>query len=407
MIHPFLFLLGFRRLRTQREDAGRVLNLCRQMGFSYRNLSFGETFVEMDFFPWTAKRVYHAAAERGISVTLGDLRGFPGILFQRRKRFGILIGLLLCAWMVYGSEQVLFSIQVDGNSRLSDREVIEELERCGFSVGDSLKGLDTSVLENRVLIASEEIAWISVNLRGNVAHVVIRERQTAAPEEEMTASNLVASRGGVIEWFEEVRGNPAVEIGDAVGEGDLLVGGIFGKEDGPLRLTRASGKVFARTEHSFEVRIPLRYEKKEYTGAFKIEKYLIFFKKEVKFFANTGNLSATCDTIDTVEAFGLSGDRILPVGIRTVRYAEYTTVQATREADAAEELAYYQLRLQMESEVPEGMLVRKTLRYELTDEEFILWCDAEYLEDIAKPVKIEVEGASLPWRRNDANYGND
>ena len=134
---------------------------------------------------------------------------------------------------------------------------------------------------------------------------------------------------------------------------------------------------------------------------------LFFLQKEVKFFANTGNLSATCDTIERVETFGLSGEHILPLGIRTVTYLEYRTEQATRSADAAEELAYYRLRLEMESAVPDGMLVKKTLCTELTDEEFILRCDAEYSENIAKPVKIEIEGAMLPWRRNDTNYGND
>ncbi len=399
MIHPFLFLLGWRRVRVQREDAGRILNLCRQRGFVYRNLRFRDDFLEMDCFPRTAGRLYREAADRGISVVLSELRGFPGIFFRRRKRVGILIGLILCVGIAFWSERVLFYIQVDGNSHLSDRQVIEQLERCGFSVGDFLAGLDTSVLENRVLIASEDIAWISVNLRGNVAHVVIRERQEKPPKEEMTASNLVASRGGVIQWFEEIRGNPAVEIGDAVGEGDLLVGGIYGKEDGPLRLTRASGRVIARTEHRFEIRIPLVYEKKEYTGVLKTEKYLNFFKKEVKFFANTGNLSTTCDKIDIVETYGLSATRPLPIWIRTVQVAEYTTVMATRQADAAEELAYYQLRVQMESRVPHGMLVRKSIKTELTDKEFILWCDAEYLEDIAKPVKIEIEGAWTPMEK--------
>ena len=401
MIRPLLSLFGYRRLRAQREDAGRLINLCGQYGWVYRNLSFCGAHVCLDCSLSVAKKVKNACEARGIPLVMGEIRGLPGLFYRLRHRYGLAVGMIAFLLILFGSGQILWSIRVEGNEQMSDEEVIEELRECGFSVGDPITRLNTAILENRVLIASERISWISINMRGNVAHVVIREQTDPLPEENADAVNLVARRAGEIAWMEEVRGNIAVEIGDEIGAGELLVGGVYGKEGGPFRYTRASGRVIARTEHQFEIRIPLSYEKKEYTGEVKTEKYLIFFEKEVKFFGNTGNWSATCDTIDTVEYFGLSEEALLPVGIRTVRLAEYRTVSARRQADAAEELAYYRLRVQMESEVPDGTLIRKHLRTQLTDEELILWCDAEYLEDIAKPVKIEVEGAALPWRRND------
>lgn len=399
MPHPLLFLLGYRAITAKREDAARLCELCRQKGFVYRRLTFSEESITFRCSIGTAKRLKAEAYGQGLAIRVGEVKGLPGILYERRYRFGIPFGILFCVFLFVWSEGTLFSIRVDGNSKLSDEEIIEELSACGLSVGDSLRGLDTSILENRVLIASEDIAWISVNLRGNVAHVVVREREAPPTEERADASNLVAKRGGIIEWMEEIRGEIVVEVGDAVAEGDLLVSGVYGKEDGPLRISRASGRVYARTQRQFEVRIPLAYEKKEYTGEVLSEKYLIFFKKEVKFFANTGNLPPTCDTIERVEHFGLREDSTLPVGIRTVEFLEYRTVEAKRSPDAAEELAYYYLRLRMESEIPEGMLVRKSLRTELTDEEFVLYCDAEYIEDIAEVKNIEVEGSLAPAER--------
>ena len=399
MYHPLLFMMGYRRISVPREEAAEICELCRKRGLIYRNLSFGEDAVTLDCSPRMAKRLKAEADAADIPVGLSELCGLPGVLLRARYRFGILAGLLFCLFLFVWSESVLFSIRVDGNDRLSDEQIIEELAANGLSVGDPIRGLDTMVLENRVLIASEEIAWISINLRGNVANVVVRERQAPPKEEEMSASNLVASGSGIIEWMEEIRGQIMVEVGDAVGKGDLLVSGIRSKEDGPLHLSLASGRVIARTSHSFEIRIPLSYEKKEYTGRVFSEKYLIFLEKEIKIFSNAGNLPPTCDTIERVEHFSLQEDRALPVGIRTVEYPEYRTVTAQRSPDAAEELAYYYLRLQMENEVPEGMLVEKSLRTELTDEEFVLYCDAEYLEDIAEVKKIEVEGSLAPEKK--------
>ncbi len=408
MRNPLLFLFGYRQLRFLREDAGLFVSLCGQYGFVYRNLSFCEAHVCADCGLGTARKIIALSAARGMAVTASEVRGLPGILWAHRRRVGIPLGMLILCAILFFSGRFVWSIRVEGNESLSDGQVIEELNRCGFSVGTPLEGLNTAILENRVLIFSEKISWISVNLRGTVAHVVIRE--TASPDGEdpsAIASNLIAERAGEIAWFEEVRGNIAVEVGDKVGVGDLLVGGIYGKEDGPLRYTRAAGRVIARTRYPFEIRIPLKYEKKEYTGEEKTEKYLIFFKKEIKFFGNTGNWSATCDTIDTVEYFGLKEDALLPLGVRTVRSMAYRSVPAARDPASAEELAYERLALLMAQTVPDGALIRKNLRAELTEEEFVLYCDAEYLEDIAKPVKIEIAGAMLPWSGNDTENSND
>ncbi len=388
----FLFLMGDRPLRVPEEQGAALLELCRRRGFVYRDLSFEEGTVCIHTTSGTAKKLQRAAASAGISLTPGELGGLPGALLRYRRRVGLALGMLLFCFMLFASTQVLWDIRVEGNRQLSDAQVEERLRECGFFVGSSLRGLNTAVLENRILIYSEEIAWISINMKGTVAHVVIRE--TVAKEEELTEAdgvNLVAERGGEILWLEEVRGNVAVKSGDEVAEGDLLVGGIFAKEDGPLRYTRAEGKVMALTQRSFALTVPLTYEKKEYTGREKIEKYLIFFEKEVKFFTNAGNWDTTCDTIDIVEYFGLTEDTTLPIGIRTVRHREYRTVSVTRTEAEASALARETLYRQMEEEVPDGSLVRKTIREERVADGWSLWCDARFLEDIAKPVKIEIQ----------------
>ena len=93
----------------------------------------------------------------------------------------------------------------------------------------------------------------------------------------------------------------------------------------------------------------------------------------------------------------------MPVGIRTVRTVPYETVLAERSEEAAVESALYELRCRMEAEVPEGTLSRKVMRAELTEEAYILYCKAEYIENIARVQEIDVEGLL----RNGAKNGND
>ncbi len=395
MIRPFHFLLGYRRLRVSRAVAGEVLNLCQSHGFVYRSFEFCDDYACLECTPPTARRLGEACRARGIAVVEEPVRGLPGLVGRYRYRWGIWVGIFVFAAIVFCSGLFVWDIRVEGNERLEDEAVIAALREQGLHVGSVRSRLDIDALENRVLLYSDEISWISVNIIGTVANVELREVEPITPSPpDYAAANLVAARGGVIEWFEDIRGNVAVEIGQAVGEGDLLVGGLYGTEEKPAHYTCARGKVMARTEHDFTVEIPLQYEKKVYTGRVTVEKYLIFFEKEVKFFANSGNSPMTCDTIDTVEYFQTHGGSQLPVGIRTVRHYEYEWRSAERSEEVAMTLAYDTLRYCMEAEMPGAMLVRKRTHGELSDTAYVLHATVECIEDIAKTEEIKIEGIS-------------
>lgn len=395
MIGPIRFLLGYRRLRVPRESAGELMNLCHSHGFVYRDFSFSGEEAFFTCTPWTAHRLSEACHAREIAIEEEPVRGGTGLLRRYRRRFGIWVGLVLFAAIVFASGQFVWDVRVEGNVYVEDAEVQEALREQGLYVGCLWRRLDIDALENRVLLYSDEISWISVNLIGTVANVELREVEPISPEPpEYAAADLVAARGGVIEWFEDIRGNVAVEIGEAVGEGDLLVGGLYGREGSPARYTCARGKVFARTEHLFSVEIPLQYEKKTYTERVSVEKYLIFFEKEVKFFSNCGNLPPSCDTINTVEYFQTHGGTRLPFGVRTVRHYEYEQCVGERGEEAALNLAYDALNASIASQTSEAMLVGKKIETAWSDTALMLRCRLECIEDIASPREIKIEGIS-------------
>lgn len=400
MLHPWLFLIGYRRMRVSRSYAGEVLNLCQHRGYVYRDFQFkGDCGYFLCSYR-VAKKLLEVCRDRGIPLATDRDFGIPALLFRYRRRWGIFVGLILFWCIVIWSGQVVWSIRVDGNTELEEWEVIEQMKICGMGVGDRIASFDTGIIENRVLIESDTISWISINMVGTVAEVEIREFVDIEEKENYAAANLVAERWGVIDHFEDARGNIAVEIGDVVSEGDLLVGGVYDVEGGGLRYTCARGKVFARTERQFEEIVPLKYEKKVYTGEIKTEKYWIFFGKEGKIFGNRGKSEGSYDIIDTIEYWELPGEVFLPVGIRTVRYLEYEIADAERTPAEAEELAYYRLRCQMEEEIPEGQLVRKRLTTVLGEDTYELRCTANYIENIARLKEIEVELFSDPKKNS-------
>ena len=389
------FFTGSRTLRIVVSSAGEVMNLCRSGGFVYWNLRFCGEHICLDASLTTSKKILRACQERGIPATCERERGLPSLLWRYRHRWGLAVGALCFCAILFASSRVLWGIRIDGNRAVSDEEVLSELRACGLNLGCSLSELDTEVVENLVLIRSDEISWISVNLIGTVAHVELREVEEIVPEEPTyDAANLVASRGGVIEMLEDVRGNVMVKPGDVVSKGELLVGGLYDTADGGLRYRCAEGKVFARTKYDFLVEMPRTYEQKRDTGRKKVQKSLIFFEKEIKFFGNSRNLGATCDTIEmeeNVTYFSLSDDCVLPFGIRTVTYREIELCETERSETETLACAYDALYAQMEREVPAGALVRKNVSCEISDDAVTLRCRAEYLENIALQKEIEIE----------------
>ena len=394
MLRPFSFFFGSRRLRFLRSAAGEVMNLFRVSGYTYSKFEFCGDHACLSCSVSVSKSIIAACAARGISVSVERESGIPFVLKRYRHRYGVFIGILLCFFLIFLSGRIVWDIRVEGNRNMSEEEVISELRECGFQIGALKSELDIDAIEMRTLVFSENISWISINLLGTVANVEIREMDTPPDDSapDFAAANLVAARGGVIEDLEDVRGEVVVKIGDIVGEGDLLVSGLYGDDSSSFRYTCAKGEVLARTTHDFSVEIPLEYTDKVYSDKVKCEKYIIFFEKEVKFTINSGNLPPSCDTIDTVEYLETPWGTRLPVGVRTVRYYEYGENKAQRSEEAAKRIALYKLRLLMEEELKNASLVEKKISGGLVGDKYILDCRAECIENIAIVKEIEIEG---------------
>lgn len=391
--HPLIFLFGYKRLRISLSRLEDMLNICRTQNITYRFVSVfeDEGYAELCISFFASRRLLSLAKEREIEVLNIIEGGIPALIKKNSHRAGLPIGLLFSICLMVLSSCVIWDIRVDGAIQTSEESVKELLEDCGLSVGKLRRSLNVSAIENRALILSDDICWISINIIGTVAEVEIRESDPPPePSEGDSAENIVAERGGIIVGFEDARGKIAVNIGDAVAKGDLLIGGIYGDEDNGFRYTAAKGRVLAECELELIADISRRYEKKNYTGREKCEKYLIFFKKEIKFFSNCGNLYTSYDRIDIVEYLTAPNGEHLPFGVRTVRYLEYEYTAAEYSDDELFELADARLDASLLHELEDGELLGVESCFELTDEGYTLRRKIRCIKNIAKRKPIEI-----------------
>jgi len=387
-----MFLLGSVAVSADYTHATALLNICMYYGIPYTHLQTYADHITLKFRYSQYKCFARIASERGVQYEVIKKQGIPAILDRYKHRYGIAVGLVCAALIVVMAHRYVWSVEVEGNKTMTSFEVRELLREHGFGVGSPKSSVNTDRIENKIMIDSDRISWMSINIVGTVARVQIREYDGAPKKDKLTKpANLVAKKAGVVEEVRLFRGNAVVSAGKYVEKGELLVSGLFDSERVGFRYTRAAGTVMARTEEKFYVEIPYEYKQKMYTGQEFHEKYLKFFDFSLKISKNSGKSDAFYDKIDIVEDFDVINGIKTPTALHTVKYMEYETVTARRSEEEAQTLAYFRLSELLGELAEDHIIISKTVTPMVRDDRFALVCVVVSIENIAEVSEFEVD----------------
>lgn len=389
----FLFLRGSCTVSVSASRRTEAMNLCMQMGLQYTDFLWREDGgIQFSCTTSAARRFVAACREREIEVEILAYRGLPKFLRLLGSRIGLVSGGCLALVLIVLSGLFVWDVQVSGNEGMTEGEVLEELRACGFGVGSYLPTLRVREIENRVLMASERIGWLSINTEGTVARVQIIEHisQKENVSSSQNPANLIAGVDGQIEYLELYRGNAVVTVGQAVKKGELLVSGLYDSKTGSFRYTHAAGRVMARTERVLSVEIPLSYEEKVYEESYLQELELSFFNFSYKIFKNSGNLDKLYDIIEYNANLGQLGSNRLPVSLSRTEVRPYHLEKRERSAQEALELCYRELSEQLSSFSGETQLLQKNIVTEVGENSVVLICTLTCIENIALVQEFEI-----------------
>jgi similar to stage IV sporulation protein len=383
--------VGQNELLADGKIGHRILNICMKNRIVYRDPSIDKDgILHLWCTPYMSYILVRECREAGIVIEEGHKCGIPHFLMRQRRRWGLFFGAIVALIMILASDNYIWDIRVTGNERVTYTELRDTLSECGLRVGSRIRELDVDSIETKTMLACKDISWMTINIQGTHANIQIREAGKKPEEDKPTSpSNLVAIRDGQIEYLEIFSGSAVVKGGDVVRKGDILVSGIYDSNHYGMFVTRSSGKVFARTKRSFTVEIPLEYERKMLIESKTVEKYLIFFSKEIKVFENAGNMGSSCDTIESVELLSFFGKDRLPVGVKTKTALFYEAEKCRYTETEAMELAYYRLGEIIRNELCEAELLSKRIECEITDKAYVLYCTVECVENIAVMQEFE------------------
>jgi len=388
---PYYKIFGYRYISVSQDVAADILNVCMKYRYRYGEMRNEDGRTVFLFTYLTSRRVISKCRDLGIDVELGAVSGLPELFFRYRTRVGLWLGLAVAFCIIFSSGRLVWDIRVSGNETLSAEDVENVLSDCGFSRGTYLPDFNADRTEAMALLRCDELAWISVNMKGTVAYVEVREKSPIEekPHNKLPA-NIVAERSGQIVEIIAYNGVAEVKAGDEVTEGQLLISGVYGEKAPGVVVTRAAGYVKARTVRTFSVEIPYEYSEKIRTGAKKSEKFVIFFSNPIKVFANSGNLYTSCDKIEEEKYFYLFGER-LPFGSRTVSYLEYDTVTKYYTAAEARAIAEAELEAKIGYELEGAEIVSRDVTETVGEDSLILTYEIVSIENIALTKEFEIQ----------------
>lgn len=328
-----------------------------------------------------------------------------------RKRPILIIGLTITYLLAFGAQNRVWVIRLQGPSEIQPERILRVLADRGVCFGARNDSIDTQELKNYALNDLPELRWIGVDTEGGIATVNYSVR-TPPPPKDISLNeiaNVVAKRDGVITGLTVYNGFPAVLVGDAVTEGQLLVS-AFADWETHTQATRAIADVEAKTLRQISIATPEAYGRKIYTGRTETCITLILERKRIKISGNSSIFGARCDKMIKIAPLMLPGGDSLPFGVETVTLSEYTLVNEELKEEPAKQFLLHHAETLVRHAMTSGKIDSEELSIERTDS--CLTADVEFscqeIISCTVPVYLfgedEIHGESHQRRTNGTNH---
>ncbi len=309
----------------------KFINLCTFRGISLHKCHS----VSMVEFTCILPRRYLKSAlaiaeESDCEIKILRQKGASFTFSKLKKRYALIIGILLSITLMVASNFYVWDIDVVGNDNIKDSEILNALQDSGVHIGANWVGFQADLIRSEMLSKIPELSFLTVNINGSRATVVVRERvEKPVSEYDSSPCDIISTKSGVVTEVNAFRGNPLVGIGSPVMEGDVLISGVmsgYGEEAIP-NFVSAYGEIKARVNYSFTVSESLTGYKMEYTGKENTKYAINFGENRLNLYLSTGIYLPNCDTIYKEHWVSNSEMFTLPIYLSSETRKEYKMLE--------------------------------------------------------------------------------
>ena len=330
------FVTGWAVVELAGDRPERALGAAAEVGIDFWDVTAPENFrLTLRVAYRNAAALCELARRLGLDGRVLCAGGLPLAWERVRRRRALLAGLALCVLALMASRLFIWRVEIRDTAGLSESVLRETLRECGVEVGCFWPGFSQDLTRNALLRRLPELRWATVNIRGGRAEVILRAaREAPTLEAEDECADIVARRGGYITRVEALRGTAAVEPGQTVLPGELL---ISGEAQGRYRshgAARAIGTVWARTWYELSAVAPSEPLQAECGRCLSTRRALVFGKFRINFYKGYSICPVACAKMTEETELSVPGLLRLPLRLVCERVYECET-SAAPAADVA------------------------------------------------------------------------
>ena len=381
-------ILGYVKIKVESVFIERFINICiskrifiwdiqrEKSSIMYANIGI------KDF-----KRLKNVAKKTKSKVSIEGKYGIPFLLhrYRKRKNFFILCSIILISLVVMS--RFVWNIEIEGLQTISEEEFMQELNDYGLKIGTRKSLINSNSIINKMRLTRDDISWMGIDIKGTNIIIKIKEKEKAPIViNKSDYCNIVSNKTGLITKINVQDGTKAVEIGDMVKEGDVLVLGLLeGKFSGETRYVHAIADVEAKVWYSKKEKFYYNQDIRKETGQIE-NKYSIKFNNFKINFTKTLSKFQNYDTICKSKKILLFPNFYLPIEIVKKTNIEYKKISKTFTEEELIEIATEKLEIEIEAEIEnKDNIINKQINVDKQEE----YVEVEIIYEVIEKIGIE------------------
>ncbi len=324
------YLKGYVIIKASGLSAGKFINMTSYYGINLWDIkNDGKAYyIKADIKD--ADELKELSRKSGCRTEIIKYKGLPVLYRKIRKRKAYALGAFIFAFMLYFLSGFVWTVNVEGNYRVTSNEIKNFCRQNGIYPGVLKKNIDQRKAAEMIIAEFEDISWASVSIKGTEVLVSIAE---TIPETEIIDNSytcdIISDIDGIIENITVISGTPMVRAGDVVKKGDVLVSGRLEIKDGDElkgeRYVKAEAYIRAQTVHKIILQVNLNEKIKQYTGRSTKIIETEFFGVKKEFGLDTGYNNYDKELFSEISL--KIGDYKAPFSLKVYNIKEYETVQ--------------------------------------------------------------------------------
>ena len=324
----------------------------------------------------------------GCKVDIKEKVGLPFFFYRIKRRKMLGLGLLVSMILIAILSSIIWEIEINGLEQIPKDKIIKELESNEINLGKFKKDIDSEQVRDIILRECDYISFIDVRVNG--VKLIINIKEEPMPIEKADKSypaNLIAKKKGVITKIIAKEGEPLVEKGEIVNEGQILISGVMSNEAiQDSYLVHAEGEVLAQTRYDTTVELPIVKTIKEETGRVYRQIGLKTKNKGIKFLSGEIPFAEYIEEVEEKKLINLKWPDIdIPLTLVKYVYREVNIREVRREIDFLKKTAQLEGVEELNELLSEDSdIISKNTIYNINDNTLSARIIIDTLEDISK-----------------------